>query len=106
MGDDCNMVGFGWYFVGMIGCLMFVMMYIDVFGLNSFQNVGLSLLFSNMNMLVFMFMYFVFEYWVVEFGVGILLVLMLCGYGSIVLLFDCIFVGVYGCFLLIDFVNM
>ena len=58
MGDDRNMVGLGWHFVGTTGRSTPVTTHTDALGLNSFQNSGSSLSLSNTNTLAFTFTHF------------------------------------------------
>ncbi|EPS1223044.1 OmpW family outer membrane protein [Burkholderia cenocepacia] len=105
MGDDRNMVGLGWHFVGTTGRSTPVTTHTDALGLNSFQNAGSSLSLSNTNTLAFTFTHFVSEHWAAELGAGIPPVLTLRGHGSIALPLDRIFAGVHGRFPLIDLAN-
>ncbi|MBR8037349.1 OmpW family protein [Burkholderia cenocepacia] len=105
MGDDRNMVGLGWHFVGTTGRSTPVTTRTDALGLNSFQNAGSSLSLSNTNTLAFTFTHFVSEHWAAELGAGIPPVLTLRGHGSIALPLDRIFAGVHGRFPLIDLGN-
>ncbi|CAB3747101.1 hypothetical protein B7G54_03665 [Burkholderia puraquae] len=105
MGDDRNMVGLGWHFVGTTGRSTPVTTRTDALGLNSFQNAGSSLSLSNTNTLAFTFTHFVSEHWAAELGAGIPPVLTLRGHGSIALPLDRIFSGVQGRFPLIDLAN-
>ncbi|WP_175833843.1 OmpW/AlkL family protein [Burkholderia cenocepacia] len=105
MGDDRNMVGLGWHFVGTTGRSTPVTTRTDALGLNSFQNAGSSLSLSNTNTLAFTFTHFVSEHWAAELGAGIPPVLTLRGHGSIALPIDRIFAGVHGRFPLIDLGN-
>lgn len=105
MGDDRNMVGLGWHFVGTTGRSTPVTTRTDALGLNSFQNAGSSLSLSNTNTLAFTFTHFVSEHWAAELGAGIPPVLTLRGRGSIALPLDRIFAGVHGRFPLIDLGN-
>ncbi|HEM7887675.1 TPA: OmpW family protein, partial [Burkholderia cenocepacia] len=105
MGDDRNMVGLGWHFVGTTGRSTPVTTRTDALGLNSFHNAGSSLSLSNTNTLAFTFTHFVSEHWAAELGAGIPPVLTLRGHGSIALPLDRIFAGVHGRFPLIDLGN-
>ncbi|VWC86122.1 OmpW/AlkL family protein [Burkholderia contaminans] len=105
MGDDRNMVGLGWHFVGTTGRSTPVTTHTDALGLNSFQNRGSSLSLSNTNTLAFTFTHFFSENWAAELGAGIPPVLTLRGHGSIALPLDRIFSGVQGRFPLIDLAN-
>ncbi|WP_175785111.1 OmpW/AlkL family protein [Burkholderia cenocepacia] len=105
VGDDRNMVGLGWHFVGTTGRSTPVTTRTDALGLNSFQNAGSSLSLSNTNTLAFTFTHFVSEHWAAELGAGIPPVLTLRGHGSIALPLDRIFAGVHGRFPLIDLGN-
>ncbi|VWB86465.1 membrane protein [Burkholderia lata] len=105
MGDDRNMVGLGWHFIGTTGRSTPVTTHTDALGLNSFQNQGSSLSLSNTNTLAFTFTHFFSENWAAEVGGGIPPVLTLRGHGSIALPLDRIFSGVQGRFPLIDLAN-
>ncbi|RQT17916.1 OmpW family protein [Burkholderia contaminans] len=105
MGDDRNMVGVGWHFVGTTGRSTPVTTHTDALGLNSFQNPGSSLSLSNTNTLAFTFTHFFSENWAAELGGGIPPVLTLRGHGSIALPLDRIFSGVHGRLPLIDLAN-
>lgn len=105
MGDDRNMVGLGWHFVGTTGRSTPVTTHTDALGLNSFQNQGSSLSLSNTNTLAFTFTHFFSENWAAELGGGIPPVLTLRGHGSIALPLDRIFSGAQGRFPLIDLAN-
>ncbi|WP_423368787.1 OmpW/AlkL family protein [Burkholderia sp. LMG 32019] len=105
MGDDRNMVGLGWHFIGTTGRSTPVTTHTDALGLNSFQNQGSSLSLSNTNTLAFTFTHFFSENWAAELGGGIPPVLTLRGHGSIALPLDRIFSGVQGRFPLIDLAN-
>ncbi|WP_423394640.1 OmpW/AlkL family protein [Burkholderia sp. LMG 21824] len=105
MGDDRNMVGLGWHFIGTTGRSTPVTTHTDALGLNSFQNQGSSLSLSNTNTLAFTLTHFVSENWAAELGAGIPPVLTLRGHGSIALPLDRIFSGVQGRFPLIDLAN-
>ncbi|WP_069705298.1 OmpW/AlkL family protein [Burkholderia seminalis] len=105
MGDDRNMVGLGWHFVGTTGRSTPVTTHTDALGLNSFQNAGSSLSLSNTNTLAFTFTHFLSENWAAELGAGIPPVLTLRGHGSIALPLERIFAGVQGRFPLIDLAN-
>ncbi|WP_175841583.1 OmpW/AlkL family protein [Burkholderia contaminans] len=105
MGDDRNMVGLGWHFVGTTGRSTPVTTKTDALGLNSFQNQGSSLSLGNTNTLAFTLTHFFSENWAAELGGGIPPVLTLRGHGSIALPLDRIFSGVQGRFPLIDLAN-
>lgn len=105
MGDDRNMVGLGWHFVGTTGRSTPVTTHTDALGLNSFQNQGSSLSLGNTNTLAFTLTHFFSENWAAELGAGIPPVLTLRGHGSIALPLDRIFSGVQGRFPLIDLAN-
>lgn len=105
MGDDRNMVGLGWHFVGTTGRSTPVTTHTDALGLNSFQNQGSSLSLGNTNTLAFTLTHFFSENWAAELGAGIPPVLTLRGHGSIALPLDRIFSGVHGRFPLIDLGN-
>ncbi|WP_423762827.1 OmpW/AlkL family protein [Burkholderia sp. NLJ2] len=105
MGDDRNMVGLGWHFVGTTGRSTPVTTHTDALGLNSFQNQGSSLSLGNTNTLAFTLTHFFSENWAAELGGGIPPVLTLRGHGSIALPLDRIFSGVHGRFPLIDLAN-
>ncbi|QVN22014.1 OmpW/AlkL family protein [Burkholderia pyrrocinia] len=105
MGDDRNMVGLGWHFVGTTGRSTPVTTHTDALGLNSFRNQGSSLSLGNTNTLAFTFTHFFSENWAAELGGGIPPVLTLRGHGSIALPLDRIFSGVQGRFPLIDLGN-
>ncbi len=104
-GDDRNMVGLGWHFVGTTGRSTPVTTHTDALGLNSFQNTGSSLSLGNTNTLAFTFTHFFSENWAAELGAGIPPVLTLRGHGSIGLPLDRIFAGVQGRLPLIDLAN-
>ncbi|HDR9768121.1 TPA: OmpW family protein [Burkholderia cepacia ATCC 25416] len=105
MGDDRNMVGLGWHFVGTTGRSTPVTTHTDALGLNSFQNQGSQLSLGNTNTLAFTLTHFFSENWAAELGAGIPPVLTLRGHGSIALPLDRIFSGVQGRFPLIDLAN-